>query len=839
LSTGMTLEAWVNPSTVNGAWRDVVYKGDDNYYLMGTTPPNGEPAIGGTFSSSPVLGVAPLTVGAWSHLAATYDGANLRFYVNGTQVASRAVTGTIASSINPLQIAGDSIYGQYFHGVIDEVRVYNVARTPTQIQVDMNSPVGGLVPVLDTTPGNISFGTQAIGTTTSFQDITLTNIGGAVLAINAVSIIGVNSSDFNQSHNCVTSLDPGASCIVRVAFSPTALGIRTAAVSVEDGAAGSPHLIGLTGTSVAVLVAPLVAVLVPGQVQQFTATSGSATSFVWSVDGVTGGSPTVGTITAAGLYTAPNGVGQHNVSASTPDLSQSGSATVYVSATDGVFTFHNDKFRTGLNSNESILTPTNVQSSTFGKLGSYPIDGQAIASPLYVRGVNIPGMGLRDVVYVATEHNSVYAFDANLISASPLWHVSFINPAANVTTIPANDTSECCDIQPEIGITGTPVIDPLTGTLYVVARTKEGTGSSTRYVQKLHALDITSGAEKSGGPVEIRASVPGNGNGSVNGQIAFDPLIHNQRPALLLDRGRIYIAWGSHGDAGPYHGWVMAYDASNLRQTFAFNASPDQQGAGIWLGGSGLAADEQGDVYFVTSNGQFNAHQGGRNYGSSYVKLSPSGDVLDYFTPSNQGTLDALNHDLGSANVTLLPDQPGPHTRLALMAGKNGTIHMVDRDNMGGYNQANDNQIVQSLVNIFPFGTPEPGNYSAAVYFNGRVYFSPVADSIQAFSLTNGLLSTSATSRSRDIYPYPGGSLAISASGVSNGILWAINWNGTSGRSVLRAYDATNLQTELYSSEQVMGDRLDPGAKFTAPVIANGKVFVASSGRLTVFGLRP
>jgi outer membrane protein assembly factor BamB len=221
------------------------------------------------------------------------------------------------------------------------------------------------------------------------------------------------------------------------------------------------------------------------------------------------------------------------------------------------------------------------------------------------------------------------------------------------------------------------------------------------------------------------------------------------------------------------------------------------------------------------------------------MKLSPAGVVLDYFTPSNQGHLDSFNHDLGSANVTLLPDQPGPHPRLALMAGKNGTIHVVDRDNMGRYNPANDDQIVQSLVNIFPFGTPEPGNYSAAVYFNGRVYFSPVADAIQAFTLTNGRLSTSATSRSSDLYAYPGGTISITASGTSNGVLWAINWNGSSSRSTLRAYDATNLATELYNSEQVTGDRLDPGAKFTAPVIANGKVFVASSGRLTVFGLRP
>ena len=271
---------------------------------------------------------------------------------------------------------------------------------------------------------------------------------------------------------------------------------------------------------------------------------------------------------------------------------------------------------------------------------------------------------------------------------------------------------------------------------------------------------------------------------------------------------------------------------------FAFCTTPDSQGGGVWLSGDGLAADAAGNIYFVTANGTFDAHLGGRNYGDSYVKLSPAGVVLDYFTPSYQATLDSGNHDLGSANITLLPDQPGAHPRLALMAGKNGTIHVVDRDNMGHYNPSGDTQIVQSLANIFPFGTPEPGNYSAAVYFNGRVYFSPVADNVQAFTLTNGLLSTAADPRSPEIYSYPGGTISVSSSGTADGILWGIQWNGISQRSVLRAYDATNLATELQQC-QLPGDRLDPGAKFTAPVIANGKVFVASSGKLTVFGLRP
>ena len=478
------------------------------------------------------------------------------------------------SSTNPLEIGGDSIFGQYFHGFIDEVRVYNVARSPTQIQADMNTPVGGTVPVVQLSPTSVNFGTQASGTMTDPVDVVLTNIGGAALAINSISMTGTNGGDFSQTNNCGASLNPGTGCSIDITFSPTAVGNRSAAISLQDDAAGSPHTVALSGTSVAVLVTPAVAVLAPKQSQQFTATSGSVTSFVWSVDGVIGGSSTAGTVTASGLYTAPPAIGAHTVSASTPDLSQSGAAAVHVVTSSGIFTFHNDNFRTGLNSNETILKGSNVNSATFGKRGSYTIDGQAIATPLYVPGVNIPGQGVHDVVYVATEHNSVYAFDADLATSSPLWQVSFINPSAGVTTVPASDTGECCDIQPEIGITGTPVIDPTTSTLYVVAKTKEVVGGSTRYVQRLHALDITTGAEKFGGPVEIQATVPGNGTGSVNGQLSFHPLRENQRPALLLDRGVVYIAWGSHGDIQPYHGWVMGYNARRFNKCLPFAPRP-------------------------------------------------------------------------------------------------------------------------------------------------------------------------------------------------------------------------------------------------------------------------
>jgi hypothetical protein len=448
--------------------------------------------------------------------------------------------------------------------------------------------------------------------------------------------------------------------------------------------------------------------------------------------------------------------------------------------------------------------------------------------------VNIPGQGFHNVVYVATEHNTVYAFDADRSSA-PLWQVSFNN------SVPIGDVDPDADIGPEVGITGTPVIDPGTGTLYVVAKSREIAGSTTSYFHRLHALDIATGAEKFGGPVALQASVPGTGIGSAGGQLPFNAARQNQRAALLLSNGVVYVAFAAHSDVQPYHGWVFGYNATTLQRTLVFNLTPNNEGGGIWQSGGGLAADAAGNLYFATGDGTFTADAGGIDYGNSYVKLSPAGSVLGYFTPSNQHALDLDDLDLASAGVILLPDQPGAHPRLLIAAGKNATIHVLDRDNLGGFNPSNDSQAVQALPNIFPAGTqPLPGNYSTPVYFNGSVYFGPVADTLHAFRLTNGLLPTAATSRSSVIYPYPGGALAISANGTADGILWAIQRNGESGPGVLRAYDPANLANEFYNSNQTLPrDALDTPAKFSVPLVVNGKVFVGSSGRLTVYGLLP
>ena len=345
---------------------------------------------------------------------------------------------------------------------------------------------------------------------------------------------GPAGPDFAQSNTCGTSVNAGATCTISATFAPGATGTRTATITVNDNAPGAPHSVALSGVGIGFSISPTTAVLTPNSTQQFSLTGGSGGEVTWSVDGLAGGTSATGTITTSGLYSAPSTSGTHTVTATSADQLKSASATIYISTYSGTFTHHNDNFRTGQNLAETVLTPASVNAAQFGKLATFALDGLANASPLYVPGVNIPGKGTHNVVYVATQHDSVYAFDADGLSATPLWHVSFINPAAGITTVPSSDTGESWDIAPEIGITGTPVIDPATGTLYVVAKTKE----SGSYRQRLHALDIATGAEKFGGPVELQGSVPGVGyrigwgNPCVR-RAAFEPA-----PRLALEQWR-------------------------------------------------------------------------------------------------------------------------------------------------------------------------------------------------------------------------------------------------------------------------------------------------------------
>ena len=494
-----------------------------------------------------------------------------------------------------------------------------------------------------------------------------------------------------------------------------------------------------------------------------------------------------------------------------------------------VLTYQYDNSRAGQNLNEELLTKSNVNANQFGKLFTYPVDGQIYGQPLYLAGVNVAGKGFHNVVFVATEHDSVYAFDADSntgANAAPLWAVHFTN-GTSITTVPATDVN-CGQIDPEIGITSTPVIDPAGGTIYVVAMRKV-IGITTTYEHQLHALDITSGAEKPGSPIIIQASYPGTGEGGST--LVFQPKNYKQRPGLLLLNGVVYTAWSSHCDIGRYHGWVIAYDAKTLQQVAVYNNTPNGNEASFWAGGAAPAADSNGNIFLVAGNGTFDANTGGIDLGESFTKLSSSDGLkaVDYFTPFNFNALNNEDADVGSAAVAFLGDEAGSvsHPHLMAGSGKEGRIYLIDRDNMGHWQAGSDSQIPGSVAGAVGglFGNP--------AYFNKVVYFCGSGDSLKAFPVSNAQLATSPSSKSSTGFGHPGCVPSISANGISNGIVWALESSAT-----LRAYDASNLAAELYNSNQNSArDALGSYVKFTAPAIANGKVYAGTAKALVVYGL--
>jgi hypothetical protein len=504
-----------------------------------------------------------------------------------------------------------------------------------------------------------------------------------------------------------------------------------------------------------------------------------------------------------------------------------------------VATYHNDNARTGQNTLETILTPDNVNAARFGRLYSYPVDGYIYAQPLYMPQVAVPGNGVRNVVFVATQHDSVYAFDSDSSSPAPLWRVNFLNPDVGITTLTPLDVN-ASDILPEIGITSTPVIDVASNTIYVVAATRE----NGAYYHRLHALDLATGAEKFGGPRIIEASSPGMAQDGHDGVLTFSSRFQLQRAALLLSKGKVYIAFASNADSGLYHGWVIAYDATTLRQSGAWVSTPDGYQGGIWMSGCGISADHDGSLYLSVANGPFDAYgeQPGANYSDSVVKLKPSphGPVLaDFFTPYNQAKLAEGDIDLGSSGVMLLPEEAG--ARLAVTSGKNGHIYLLDRNGLGGYNAGRGNpQVVQEVRGQLrqQMGTP--------AYWNGRLYFgagtSPNKDGIKAFAMHDGVVSSVPVSQTAAVSHLTRMTVSVSGNGNSNGIVWAVDndayFRVPQGPAVLHAYDATNLARELYTSNQRSG-RDNPGqsSKFTVPTVAGGKVFVGGAGQLSVYGL--
>ena len=495
-----------------------------------------------------------------------------------------------------------------------------------------------------------------------------------------------------------------------------------------------------------------------------------------------------------------------------------------------VLTYHNDAGRTGQNLNETTLTASNVKSSSFGKVGFLPTTGKVDAEPLYVSGLSISG-AMHNVVFVASEHDLVYAFDAD--SFSQLWQTSVLGSGETTS-----DPHGCGQITPEIGITSTPVIDPhagANGTIFVVAMSKDASG---KYHQRLHALDLTTGVEQSGSPVEIQATYP-----SASGQDTFDPYQYAERASLLLMNGTIYMGWTSHCDQTPYQGWLMAYNETTLQQSSVLNLTPNGSEGSIWMAGAGLAGDSNANIYFLDANGTFDTtlnssgFPASGDYGNTFLKVSTAGGTLsvaDYFAVSNTVAESSADEDLGSGGAVVLPDEKdaaGNTVHLAVGAGKDANIYVVNRDGLGKFNANGNSGIYQEVSGALQgeiFGSP--------AYFNGSVYFGPVSSTLKAFPVTNAKLATSPSSVSAATYAYPGATPSISANGAMNGIVWAVENSG--GNGILHAYDATNLGSQLYNSNQAASGRDSFGDnKFITPMIASGRVYVGTPTGVAVFGL--
>jgi hypothetical protein len=529
------------------------------------------------------------------------------------------------------------------------------------------------------------------------------------------------------------------------------------------------------------------------------------------------------------------------VGTSAADTSRSASASVAVTDLAGVTTQRYGADRTGQNLREYALTPALLPvPGAFGKLFSCAVDGPVYAQPLWVANLAIGG-ATHNVVFVVTQHATVYAFDADAAPCRQYWKVSLL--PAGETPVPAGDTGETGDVPGEFGITGTPVIDIATSTFYAVATSK---AAGPAYWYRLHALKLATGSEAPGSPAVTAATVSG---------VIFDPRYHMQRPGLLLANNTVYIAFGSHGDIVPYSGWLLGYDATSLSPTAAFNFAPHGSRSAVWMVGTGPAADSSGNVYLATANGTFDANSAtapNDDYGDSMVKLASTGGltVSDYFTPSNQAALENADLDFGTSGVVLLPDALGSvaHPHLALGGDKEAKIFLVDRDNMGHFTAGGPDKTVQTLQVNGSGNCITCGLFTTPSVWGSHLYVGAINDTLKSYTVANAAISLQPTSQSAETYGYPGTNPVISAAGAGGAVVWTVDTtaNGTTttgstaaGPAVLRAYDANNLATRLWSSNASGADAAGLAVKFVVPTVANGKVYLGCQGELTVYGLRP
>lgn len=608
------------------------------------------------------------------------------------------------------------------------------------------------------------------------------------------------------------------------------------AIVVAAWGADGPQDLGKASSAVTVSLSPVrggVTITQPLPLTASAANDPSNAGVIWSSSGGTLSNQTANSATfmaaIAGVYTI--------IATSKADRSRSAVATVGVTDLGGVATWRNDRAHSGINSQEYALTGQNVAPGTFGKLFSCPVDGWVFAQPLWMANKEIGGER-HNVVFIATENDSLYAFDADSPNCKAVWSSQSINLIPSDEKIaPLEDLeNDSIALGPVTGITGTPVIDPSSQTIYLVAITEnKATGA---IIQRLHAIDFTTGQERPGSPVVIAASVKGTGYDNSRGALSFNAKMQKQRAALFLMNGVVYICWGSYFDKDPYHGWMMGYNASTLAQVSVFNDTIDAGRGGIWMSGASPAADSHGNIYVLSGNGDFNANDaGGRNYGDSLLKLDASRGltVSDWFTPFDEKKLADNDLDFGGGGAVILPDQErGPLPHLVLGSAKSGTIYVLNRDDLGHYNSSSDSQIVQSLI------VDENGIYSTPLFWNDNLYVVANQGPVRAFqfSAASDQFQTKPSSASNQPYYYPGATPVLSAAGTKNAIVWVID---PAKPAVLHAYDAFNLSNELWNSSQAANnrDRAGRGVKFTVPTVANGKVYVGTRTELDVYGLLP
>jgi hypothetical protein len=776
-------------------------------------------ACAGTSSApatAPVITAQPANAAVTVGQSATFTVAavgtaplSYQWTKNGMSVGTNSATYTTAATASS------------DNGAKIQVMVSNSKGSAPSSIATLTVNVAATKPSITTQPANV---TVAVGQTATF---TVVANGTAPLTYQWTKggmNVGTNSATYTTA--ATTSADNGAQVQVTVSNSAGSTPSSVATLTVNAAA-----------TKPSITTQPANVTVTVGQTATFTvvATGTAPLTYQWTKGGMNVGTNSA-TYTTAATTSADNGaqiqVTVSNSAGSTPSnmVTLTVTSTLPPPSSVNVLTYHNDVGRTGQNLNETILTHSNVNSTSFGKKAFLTTDGLVDAEPLYVSNLQIGGAA-HNVVLVVTEHNSVYAFDADTFAQ--LWKVS-MTPSGETTSDPVNG---CGQVSPEIGITSTPVIDLKAGpngTIYLVAMTKNG----STYFQRLHALDLTTGADLAGSPVTIQASFPATG-----GTITFAPKQYKERAALLLLNGVIYTSWASHCDIDPYSGWLMGYSQSSLQQTSVLNITPNGTRAAIWMAGAGLAADPTGNIYFLAGNGTFDdtlnssGFPENGDYGNGFIKLSTTGNklaVADYFNMFNTDSESGADTDLGSGGAMVLPDlqDSAQNTwHLAVGAGKDSNMYIVNRDMMGKFNVQNDSAIYQQLNGALPGGV-----WAMPAYFNGTIYYGSVGAALQAFPITNAKVAAASSSSSAS-FGYPGSTPSVSANGTSNGIVWAVQ-NG--GPAVLHAYDAGNLATELYNSSQAAGGRDNfADNKFITPMIANGKVFVGTPTGVIVFGELP